>query len=122
MAETQNLSCASWSLDKVAKLQQKMQEADDERRGVVEQAAECQLKLDLAERLVNGLADENARWTDSMAELEASKSTVIGNYLLAAAFVSYAGAFSAPFRVGLVEVWNRRAEAPKVPLPFSWKS
>lgn len=88
----------------MAKLQQKMQEADDERRGVMEQAAECQLKLDLAERLVNGLADENARWTDSMAELEASKMTVIGNYLLAAAFVSYAGAFSSPFRVGLIEV------------------
>ncbi|KAL8434818.1 hypothetical protein ACSSS7_002955 [Eimeria intestinalis] len=93
-----------------------MQEADDERRGVVEQAAECQLKLDLAERLVNGLADENARWTDSMVELEASKMTVIGNYLLAAAFVSYAGAFSSPFRVGLIEgEWKADLVRQKIP-------
>lgn len=88
----------------MAKLQQKLQEADDDRRGVVAQAEECQLKLDLAERLVNGLADENARWTQAMGELESSKMTVIGDYLLAAAFVSYAGAFSASFRVGLIEV------------------
>lgn len=81
-----------------------MQEADDERRSVMDQAAECQLKLDLAERLVNGLADENTRWTASMADLEASKLTVVGDSMLAAAFVSYIGAFSAAFRIGLVEV------------------
>ncbi|XP_026191394.1 dynein beta chain, ciliary [Cyclospora cayetanensis] len=92
--------------EKVARLQQKMQEADEERRGVVQQAEECQLKLDLAERLVNGLSDENARWSDSMAELEASKITIVGDYMLGAAFVSYAGAFSAPFRVGLEEEWK----------------
>ena len=96
--------CFVHILEKVAKLQQKMQEADEERQGVVAQATECQLKLDLAERLVNGLADENKRWNESMNELESSKLTVIGDYLLAAAFVSYAGAFSAPFRVDLIEV------------------
>lgn len=91
-------------LDRLAKLNSKMQEADAEKGRVLAEAQECQLKLDLAERLVNGLADENTRWTESVSQLENSRMTVVGDTMLASAFVSYVGAFTSPFRVSLIEV------------------
>nr|PIL99668.1 dynein heavy chain family protein [Toxoplasma gondii COUG] len=90
--------------ERLAKLNAKMQDADEEKGRVLAEAEECQLKLDLAERLVNGLADENTRWTASVDQLENSKVTVIGDAMLASAFVSYVGAFTSPFRVSLIEV------------------
>ncbi|KFG46052.1 dynein heavy chain family protein [Toxoplasma gondii p89] len=94
--------------ERLAKLNAKMQDADEEKGRVLAEAEECQLKLDLAERLVNGLADENTRWTASVDQLENSKVTVIGDAMLASAFVSYVGAFTSPFRVSLIEVQLQR--------------
>ncbi|OXB72391.1 UNVERIFIED_CONTAM: hypothetical protein H355_012863 [Colinus virginianus] len=75
--------------ERLYKLNCKMQEADAEKTRVVTEAEECQGKLDLAERLVNGLSGENTRWSASVDLLENSRSTVIGDAMLAAAFVSY---------------------------------
>jgi len=51
----------------------------------------------LAERLVNGLADENKRWSENVVTLGQEGITMIGNALLSAAFVSYIGPFNAVF-------------------------
>ncbi|PFH34573.1 dynein heavy chain family protein [Besnoitia besnoiti] len=104
--------------DRLAKLNGKMQEADEEKGRVLAEAQACQLKLDLAERLVNGLADENTRWTTSVEQLEDSKVTVIGDALLASAFVSYVGAFTSPFRVSLIEeTW--KVDLKQKVIPFT---
>jgi dynein heavy chain len=55
-------------------------------------------KLDSANKLVDGLAGENTRWTANVKYLKANKKACIGDSLLAAAFVSYIGAFSAKLR------------------------
>ena len=60
-------------------------------------------KLTSAEKLVNGLAGENKRWGENVKFLQANIRNVIGNCLLAAAFVSYIGAFSAKLRN---ELWR----------------
>jgi dynein heavy chain len=54
--------------------------------------------LDLANRLVNGLADENARWKTNVVQFKNDKLTMIGDALLSAAFVSYIGPFNSSFR------------------------
>jgi len=54
--------------------------------------------LDLANRLVNGLSDENKRWKDNVVTYKNEKMTMIGDALVSAAFVSYIGPFSANFR------------------------
>jgi len=59
--------------------------------------------LNAAERLVKGLAGENKRWGENVKDLQNNKLSVIGNALLAAAFVSYIGAFSAKLRL---ELWK----------------
>ena len=63
-------------------------------------------KLDIANRLVNGLADEKIRWENKHKTLGNEKMTMIGDAIVSAAFVSYIGPFSAEFRGDLWEnVW-----------------
>ena len=62
-------------------------------------------QLDLANRLVNGLADENVRWKNNVVTYKKEKFTMIGDALVSAAFVSYIGPFSANFRYGL---WHEK--------------
>ena len=57
-------------------------------------SAKCLEKLSLAERLVNGLADEYKRWTNTVKDLKDLRGRLIGNCLLASAFVGYISPFS----------------------------
>ncbi|XP_051721899.1 dynein axonemal heavy chain 11 [Ctenopharyngodon idella] len=54
--------------------------------------------IELANRLVGGLQAENVRWSEGQLELESQLKTVCGDVLVAAAFVSYAGYFTQPYR------------------------
>ncbi|XP_043117616.1 dynein axonemal heavy chain 11 [Puntigrus tetrazona] len=54
--------------------------------------------IELANRLVGGLQAENVRWSQGQLELESQLKTVCGDVLVAAAFVSYAGCFTQPYR------------------------
>lgn len=55
----------------------------------------------MANRLVNGLADEKIRWEENVKNLGVEKMTMIGDALVSAAFVSYIGPFSSEFRYDL---------------------
>lgn len=55
-------------------------------------------QLDLANRLVNGLADEKVRWSENVVTFKEEVVTMIGDALIASAFVSYIGPFSFRFR------------------------
>jgi dynein heavy chain len=70
---------------------------------VLAEAELCQNKLSAAEKLVNGLSGENKRWGVTVVDLRKNTLSIIGDVLLASAFVSYIGAFSANFRL---ELWR----------------
>jgi len=74
--------------EKVAALNAELEGAKENKRKVEEVAAACQKKLELAERLVNGLADENVRWANNVEVLRKDLDLIVGNALLAASFVS----------------------------------
>ncbi|KAL3657725.1 hypothetical protein V7S43_017298 [Phytophthora oleae] len=82
-------------------LQASFRDATNEKAKVEAEAQACQERLSLAERLVNGLASENERWCHEIDVLRAGESSLIGDSLLAAGFVSYIGAFNASFRAQL---------------------
>ena len=84
--------------DKLAKLQKTFLDATEEKAAVEEEATACQDRLDLAERLTNGLSSENVRWSKEIDNLKRQEVTLGGNVLLSAAFVSYVGAFGSAFR------------------------
>jgi dynein heavy chain len=70
------------------------------------QAEKTARKAALADRLINGLSGENKRWSETIARLEVTEVKLVGDVLLAAAFVSYAGPFNMQFRQQLVnERW-----------------
>lgn len=61
-------------------------------------AEKCEKKLNLAQRLVNALGSEQERWSQSILDLEEYLKVIIGDVLLASAFVSYIGPFNKSFR------------------------
>jgi dynein heavy chain len=76
--------------------------------------------INLANRLVNGLASENIRWRDSVAGFRKSEETTPGDILLITAFVSYVGCFTKVYRVDLMENhWRPQLAALKVPIPVT---
>jgi len=60
----------------------------------VESMAEAlNAKMNLASRLVNGLAGENKRWGENVITLNEEIGLLVGDVLLASSFVSYIGPF-----------------------------
>jgi dynein heavy chain len=90
-------------VEKVDGLKRQLDEAVAKKQAVEDDANKLSLNLSLANRLVNGLADENVRWTANVKMFELEKLTMIGNALVSAAFVSYIGPFNSNFRKDL---WN----------------
>ncbi|KAJ9459816.1 Dynein beta chain [Diplonema papillatum] len=88
---------------KLAGLVKQFEEASEETRIIEMRAKKTQEKANLAERLVGGLADEKIRWAKTIEELSHMSVLLIGDVLLSAAFVSYIGPFSKPFRTSIME-------------------
>ncbi|OQS01624.1 dynein heavy chain [Achlya hypogyna] len=98
-------------------LQASFREATNEKAKVEAEARLCQERLGLAERLVSGLASENERWKREVDVLKVGEECLVGDVLLAAAFVSYIGAFDASFRVQLWKhVWLPDLAAREIPI------
>jgi dynein heavy chain len=57
-----------------------------------------QAKIDRGEKLVSGLADEKERWIKSLEDLDINFTNLVGDCLLASAFMSYCGPFPSDFR------------------------
>jgi len=64
----------------------------------MDEAAACERKLNLAQRLVGALGSEQERWSQAIVDLGEYLTVVIGDVLLASAFVSYVGPFNKQFR------------------------
>lgn len=60
--------------------------------------ADLQAKIDRGEKLVSGLADEKERWIKSLEDLDINFTNLVGDCLLASAFMSYCGPFPSDFR------------------------
>ena len=74
-------------------------------------------KLSAAEKLVNGLAGENKRWSQNVKDLSENIRSIIGDTLLASEFVSYIGAFSIKLRKQLwSELWLPNIISKGIPI------
>merc|ERR1719247_609517 len=89
----------------VAKLNAEKDAAVKEKERVEAEAEACLAKLALAERLVNGLADEYIRWQATVKDLKVMATSYIGDCLLASAFVGYISPFNSSFRTMLNTLW-----------------
>ena len=87
--------------DKVAVLEERKKARQDqlvaateEKNRLLEAAANTAKRLNLAERLVNGLKDENERWGAGVESLKEQKLLLVGDVMVAASFIAYIGPFS----------------------------
>ncbi|KEG12669.1 dynein heavy chain [Trypanosoma grayi] len=110
--------------DKVADLNAKLEalisqynEAVESANAIERKAKKTQLKMDLAQRLVTGLADESVRWGNTIQELRNASELLVGDVLLGASFVSYIGPFSKAFRERIVtEDWVPKVKELGIPM------
>lgn len=75
-------------------LMDEFQAAMDDKNNAMAEAEKCQRKLNLAQRLVGALGSEQDRWSQSIIDLGQYLQVIIGDVLLASAFVSYVGPFN----------------------------
>lgn len=65
-----------------------------EKNDAIAAAEKCELKMSLATRLVSALGSEQDRWAQSIIDIGELMKVIIGDVLLASAFVSYVGPFN----------------------------
>ena len=52
---------------------------------------DCEKKLVRAEKMIGGLEGEKTRWTETVAQLGEQQDLLVGDCLIAAGMISYAG-------------------------------
>jgi len=86
----------------VAELEAAYAAANAEKEAAIAEAEFYERKLGLAQRLMSALGSEGARWKQGIIDMNAEMAILVGDVLLASAFVSYIGCFNKRFRVELM--------------------
>lgn len=96
----------------------KMQRALAEKDDAVRTKERLARQIDLAERLVDGLASSRVIWSKRVETFKQDLETLVGDVLLASTFISYAGYFSRTYRLNLVDRWKSAITTAKVLFEF----
>ncbi|CAH1116455.1 unnamed protein product [Phaedon cochleariae] len=84
------------------------------------EADETAQKIDIANRLVGGLASENVRWKELVKMYNESTVTLPGDTLMVTAFISYVGCFTKKYRTDLMyKYWKPFLSTLAVPIPMT---
>ncbi|CAJ1352426.1 unnamed protein product, partial [Effrenium voratum] len=67
----------------------------------------CEVKLQRAHKLINGLGGEKARWGQNVKDLTAQLGLLPGDCIVAAGMVSYAGPFTSQVRGECEDLWRQ---------------
>ena len=88
--------------DSLAELTASFEKATAEKLKCQEEADNTAKTINLANRLVGGLASENVRWAEAVEKFKEQGTTLPGDVLLTSAFISYVGSFSKSYRKDLL--------------------
>ncbi|XP_045527512.1 dynein beta chain, ciliary-like [Pieris brassicae] len=88
--------------EKLGELMKAFQEAVNEKMKCQAEADATNATIDLANRLVNGLASEKIRWSATVVNLKESGVMLPGDVLVVTAFISYVGCFMRRYRLMLM--------------------
>merc|ERR1719265_1227179 len=85
-------------MGEVAVLDEELQKALDKKNALEANMLAAKRKMDSANKLLGGLAGENARWKEDSKNFATRRERLVGDVSMAAGFVSYCGPFNAEFR------------------------
>ena len=100
---------------KVQALKEKYEKSASNKVALESELADLELKLERAEALVDGLSGEKKRWLNSIENLDGQTRCLPGDVCIAAAFMSYSGAFPSEYRKTLVSNWIPMLTRAQVP-------
>lgn len=76
-----------------------------ETQAIKTEMSRVQFKVDRSVRLLDSLSSERTRWEEGSKSFETQISTLVGDVLIAAAFLAYAGLYDQQFRKAMIEDW-----------------
>ncbi|OMJ92498.1 hypothetical protein SteCoe_4738 [Stentor coeruleus] len=101
----------------IQELNIKHKAASEELKFLTDQANSMERKLNMAQRLINGLGSENKRWGQDSQKLRVDKEKLLGDCLLSAGFLCYTGAFNFQFRHDMVyNSWEQDIKDKNIPM------
>ncbi|XP_075130611.1 dynein axonemal heavy chain 3-like [Leptodactylus fuscus] len=101
---------------KLKDLQDRLSQKLAEKRVLEENINMTKLKLDRAEKLINGLGGEKQRWKNIAIHLEDTYQNIVGDMLLSAGIVAYLGPFTAEFRQEILKCWITMCQDKNIPV------
>ncbi|RUS88172.1 hypothetical protein EGW08_004069 [Elysia chlorotica] len=97
-------------------IEKQCQESVNQRDALKERQEVTALRLDRAGVLIEALADEEVRWSQSVKFLDMKLQGIVGDTLVASAAVAYLGAFTAHYRHLLIDQWVCMCRDVDVPI------
>lgn len=101
--------------DELDELAATFKKTDAEVSGYKAELGDLQVKIERGEQLVSGLSGEKTRWEASLIDLDDQYEKLVGDCILASAFMSYCGPFPSEYRDDLVHTWKANVEVEKIP-------
>lgn len=76
-----------------------------ETQAIKTEMSRVQFKVDRSVRLLDSLSSERTRWEEGSKSFETQISTLVGDVLVAAAFLAYSGLYDQQFRKNMMDDW-----------------